>query len=261
MRAGVSTACLYPRLLEEALYDLALGGVSHTEIFINTDCECNRAFVAGLAETLSRFEMTCRAVHPYTCPMEPMMFFSNYPRRMNDILEYYKRFFGVMNQLGAQIFVFHGNKSGMQTPNALYFERYARLVQLGKSFGVTVAQENVSRCESGSLRFLKEMAAALGDDAHFVLDTKQAVRAKENIFDMVRALGDHICHVHISDHGELGDCLPIGKGRFQVKRFLGLLSEVGFDGSVMLELYRSNFDTISELVHNYHTLSRMLPEG
>ena len=29
LRAGVSTACLYPRVVEEALYDLALSGVSN----------------------------------------------------------------------------------------------------------------------------------------------------------------------------------------------------------------------------------------
>lgn len=34
LRAGVSTACLYPRVVEEALYDLALSGVSNVEIFI-----------------------------------------------------------------------------------------------------------------------------------------------------------------------------------------------------------------------------------
>lgn len=27
MRAGVSTACLYPKLLEESVYDLALNGL------------------------------------------------------------------------------------------------------------------------------------------------------------------------------------------------------------------------------------------
>ena len=34
LKAGVSTACLYPKVVEEALYDLAIGGVQHVEIFI-----------------------------------------------------------------------------------------------------------------------------------------------------------------------------------------------------------------------------------
>lgn len=45
LRAGVSTACLYPRVVEEALYDLALSGVSNVEIFINSHSELRRSFV------------------------------------------------------------------------------------------------------------------------------------------------------------------------------------------------------------------------
>ena len=36
LKAGISTACLYPQPIEEALYDLALGGVTMVELFINT---------------------------------------------------------------------------------------------------------------------------------------------------------------------------------------------------------------------------------
>ena len=77
LRAGVSTACLYPRPVEEALYDLALAGVSCVEIFINSHSELRRGFVDALAKLLQRFEMTCCSLHPYTCEMEPMMLFSN----------------------------------------------------------------------------------------------------------------------------------------------------------------------------------------
>lgn len=34
LKAGVSTACLYPQPTEESLYDLALGGVTTVEVFI-----------------------------------------------------------------------------------------------------------------------------------------------------------------------------------------------------------------------------------
>ena len=82
MQAGVSTACLYPRLLEESVYDLAVSGIAHTEIFVNTVSECTRTFVSGMADTMKRFDMTCRALHPFTCPIEPMLFFSEYERRV-----------------------------------------------------------------------------------------------------------------------------------------------------------------------------------
>lgn len=258
MRAGVSTACLYPKLLEESVYDLAVNGIAHTEIFINTTSELEKSYVSGLVETMNRFEMTCRSLHPFTCPIEPMLFFSGYKRRLDDALEFYKKYFNAMNILGAEIFVFHGNKKLVGVPNELYFESFKRLVDTGKEFGITVAQENVSRCTSGSLSFMKDMVKNLGDDAKFVLDTKQAVRAGENNFDIIRSLSQHIVHVHISDHGELGDCLQIGRGRFNIKQFLALLNEHSPDCSVMLELYRTNFDGISDLVNNYNTLVSMI---
>ncbi|MCD8219075.1 MAG: hypothetical protein LUC50_01585 [Ruminococcus sp.] len=56
LRAGVSTACLYPRVVEEALYDLALAGVGHVEIFINTHAELRTAFIDTLAKLMRRFD-------------------------------------------------------------------------------------------------------------------------------------------------------------------------------------------------------------
>lgn len=258
MKAGVSTACLYPRLLEESVYDLAVNGISHIEIFVNSDSELNKTYVSNIADTLKRFEVSCRSMHPYTCAMEPMMFFSAYERRVDDALEYYKKYFNAMNILGAKIFVFHGNKKILQIPCELYCERFLKLVETAKQFGITAAQENVSRCSSGSLSFMKEMVKHLGDNAKFVLDTKQAVRANESSFDILRTLKSHVVHVHISDHGEMGDCLQIGQGRFNIKKLIGILAEESPESSVILELYRSNFDAISDLINSYNILNKMI---
>lgn len=258
MKAGVSTACLYPKLLEESVYDLAVNGIDHIEIFINTYSELEKKYLYDIAAVLKRFEVSCRSLHPFTCPMEPMMFFSGYDRRVDDAIEFYKNYFQAMNILGAEILVFHGNKKIVPVDKDLYFDSFQRLVDAGKKFGVTVAQENVSRCTSGSLAFMKEMVKNLGDDARFVIDTKQAVRAGENNFNILRTLENHVVHVHISDHGELGDCLQIGRGRFDVKQFLAVLNEYSPECSVMLELYRSNFDGISDLTSNFATLTNMI---
>ncbi len=258
MLAGVSTACMYPKLLEDALYELAVNGISHIELFINADCELRRPFVATMAELMQRFGVTCSAVHPFACPIEPMMLFSGYERRVEDMLDYYKRFFEAMQTLGAQIFVFHGNSIHNPVPAEFYCERYRRLYEAGKAAGITVAQENVVRCQSGSLQFLQEMAKLMGDDARFVLDIKQAVRAKENPSQMLRVLGSHVAHVHISDHSEMGDCLLLGAGRFRIRGFLEELHACSPDASVILELYRSNYRGISDLISNYRMLSRMI---
>ena len=249
MQAGVSTACLYPE---------AVNGISHVEIFINSESELKKSFIANLAEIMKRYGVTCQSLHPFACPIEPMMLFSRYERRVNDMLDYYRRHFEAMQMLNAKIFVFHGNFKVNAVEQELYCERYLKLVEAGKEFGVVVAQENVDRCQSGSLAFLRYMNRTIGADAQFVVDVKQAVRAGESPLEMLQSLGNHVCHVHISDHGEKGDCLLLGAGNFRIRNFLETLYLYRQNCSVILELYRENFRGISDLVSSYRMLDRMI---
>ena len=258
MTAGVSTACLYPKLLEESLYDLALNGIPNVEIFVNTHSEMTKSFALSLLEILNHFDTKCVSVHPFTAEIEPIMLFSAYERRTRDALEYLKYCFEFMNILGAKIFVLHGNKGSINAPRELYCERYSMIYKLGQNFGIDVAIENVSRCQSGNLNFLRDLSDMLGDDVKFVLDTKQAVRSKENVFDMIKALGKKIIHVHLSDNGELGDCLMLGRGRLNIHRLISEIYSRNPDTSVILELYRSNFNGISDLVGNYNVIEKTI---
>ena len=255
MTAGVSTACLYPMPVEESLYQLAVNGISCVEIFINTHSELKKDFACNMADMLKRFDVKCVSVHPFTCELEHLMFFSEYERRMNDVLEYYRLYFSFMNTVGADIFVFHGAKGSIS--KELYWERYSKLYNLGREYGIQVAVENVSRCRSSSSSFIRDMAKMLGNEFSFVLDTKQALRSGESPFSFIDAAGKSLKHIHISDSGEMGDCLAIGKGSFRFGQFFDKVSGVNPDASVILELYRSSFRGISDLVSGYNILSRM----
>ena len=255
MKVGVSTACMFPKPLEESLYQLAVNGVGCVELFVNTHSELRKSFVHGLSKLMQRFDMTCPSVHPFTCEIEPLMFFSDYERRMTDAMEYYKLYFQFMNIVGADIFVFHGGKGDKGKEH--YCERYSKLYRLGKEFGVTVAVENVTRCQSRSSAFIRDISAILGGEFAFVLDTKQAIRAGETPMAFLDAAGKNVVHVHISDSGELGDCLPIGKGNFRFKPFFDKLNSLNPDANVILELYRSSFNSISDLISSYNILVNM----
>lgn len=255
MLAGVSTACLYPKPLEESLYDLTVNGVSCVEVFINTHSELKKSFAHGIANLLRRFDAKAVSLHPFTSEMEQLFFFSDYERRIEDAIEYYKYYFRFMNMTGAEIFVLHGGRSVKS--KELFCERFSRLYRVGRENGVTVALENVSRCQSSSSAYIRDVAAMLGDEFAFVLDTKQAVRAGEDPFSFIRAAGKSLAHIHISDSGELGDCLPVGKGRFDFRKFLAKAAQVNPDCNVILELYRNNFGPISELIRSYNALCNM----
>lgn len=258
MRAGVSSACLYPQLLEKSVEDIAKIGIKNTEIFINTDCELETSYLRGIRSILDYYGTRCISLHPYTCPIEPMLFFSAYERRVNDGIEYYKKFFQAMNILGAEIFVFHGNKGIVPVDESLYFDRFFRLSNAGKEFGITVTQENVARCQCNNIDILKNMVYQLGDVAQFTIDLKQAIRSNVDIYDIIDAIGENISHIHISDHTPKNDCLPLGKGILDLPKLLNALKEKSFNGAIMIELYRGNFSNVEELATNYEYLSKVL---
>ena len=123
---------------------------------------------------------------------------------------------------------------------------------------MSVAVENVARCKSASSAFIRNISGMLGDEFAFVLDTKQAIRAGETPMKFLEAAGSKTVHVHISDSGEMGDCLPIGRGRFDFRRFFARLSSLNPQCSIVLELYRSGFIGISDLISSYNILKNMI---
>ena len=258
MKAGVSTACMYPTVLEKAFHILAENGVKTAEIFVNSHCELSDPYLGEMLAVQKEYGMEVVSVHPFTCGIEPMMLFTAYERRVDDMLDYYKKFFEYMNLFGASFFVLHGNKNQNACADEVYFERYLKMQETAESFGVCVVQENVSRCTSGSLDFLLKMKNALGEKAAFVLDVKQAHRAGHDPIEMVKALGGNIRHVHFSDSGKNGDCLKFGFGEYDNAAFFSELKACGFDGNVILELYRNGYGDETELAENYFILQDYL---
>lgn len=258
MKAGVSTACLYPMVLEKAFLTLAQTGVKTTEIFVNSHCELSDPYKKEMLAVQKEYGIDVVSVHPFTCGIEPMMLFTAYERRVADMLDYYKRFFEYMNDFGAEYFVLHGNKVQNQIEDEMYFERYIKLQEAADKFGICVVQENVSRCTGGSLDFLVKMKKALRDKASFVLDLKQAHRAGNDPTEMVKALGKNIKHVHFSDFGKTGDCLKFGFGEYNNEAFFTALKEQDYNGNVVLELYRNGFGEAAELAENCTKLQNYL---
>ena len=173
MRMGVSTACFYPMLTELSLITLLEMGVTELEIFFNTSSELNKKYIKGLRSSLRKYGGKVRSIHPYSSMMEPFMFFSNYERRFNDMMDDYKRYFEAANMLDAELIVIHGDKLPAKTPDEKYFERFNRIIECGKKEGVIVGQENVNLHRSQNPEFLCRMREWIGDDCIFVFDIRQ----------------------------------------------------------------------------------------
>lgn len=247
MNFGISTACFYPALLEDAIEHLGQQGVKQIEIFANTYTETRDPYLSQMIERLRAYDMSVTSVHPFSCAFEPFLFFTPYERRYQDGLEQYKPLFEMAARVGAPYLVFHGNSNHSTYPSEAYYERFAGLRAVGKTFGVRLAQENVAPYHSHKPAFLKGLREYLADDVDFVLDIKQAVRVQTPVEEFLDAMGDRICHLHLSDHTEIADCLPIGQGEFDFQQLFKTLKQKQFDGTGVVELYRSNYGDYDEL--------------
>ncbi len=258
MLLGVSSASLYPLETERAVKQLGELGVRNTEIFLNDFSEMSGAIFDEILHTLHEYDMNVVSVHPFTSPMESMFLFSNYPRRQQALLDMYRRFFECMNKLGAKIFVLHGAILSSNCPDDLYFEQFSRLLDAADEFGVTVGQENISYCKSGSLGFLKRLREECGERTKYVLDLKQARRSGLSALEILDELGKDVIHVHVSDADGKSDCLPVGAGTENLALIVNRLKELGFDGALLIELYRSNYSEYEELAEGVKRLEKLL---
>ncbi len=262
MRTGISTACLYPLEVEKSLEKLLSMDFKVFEIFFNTFSELSPAFLKQLQKLLRGTEACIKSIHPFTSGMEGILFFSEYRRRVDDGLDFYKRYFEAACALEAEILVLHGQKgyqAGKLTEDD-YVERYLRLFWLGKSYGITVAQENVNQYRSESAAFVSRMKEKTGGECAFVLDIKQAIRAGEDPYAMCRAMGNRLVHLHINDNAPGADCLLPGRGEMDFRRLCAMLRETGYQGDCVIEVYRDNFAGLEELRPAKAFVSRLCAE-
>ena len=249
MREGISTACLYPMRLEESLATLLKMGFRLFEIFINTFSELTPGYIKNLQSILDGYGAQVKSIHPFTSGYEGFLLFSDYKRRYRDALTFYEQYFAAANILGAEIVVLHGQRdyANSSISEMEYCSRYEELFELGKRFGITVAQENVNKFRSESPGFIRRMRRYTNDNCAFVFDIKQAVRAEQDPYEMCEAMGDRIVHVHINDNDPSSDCLLPGSGAMNYQKLRKMLCSFGFDGDLIIEVYRKSFEQMEEL--------------
>ena len=246
MKFGISSSCFYPLETERSLELIGQTGAKLTEVFFNAPSELHGPLLRELIGIRDRYGMQIAAIHPFMSFAEDFYIFSEYERRFQDSLDFYKYFFAAGQTLGASLFVLHGARH-LHIEKERYAERLFKLNETAKSFGLRVAHENVVHYVGESPDFMAYLRDRLGDDFQMVLDLKQARRAGEDPFEFIDRLGKSIVHVHISDGDDLHDCLPPGKGTFDFPRLFDSLESIGYNGVYMIELYRRNFGEPDEL--------------
>lgn len=254
MSVGISSACFYPTITEDAVDFLCKNGVKTIEIFFNSACETKGKIFNEIYHKIHDNGVNVVSVHPFSSSFEPFMLFSDYERRFQDGLDFYKNFFEVCAQLGSKIFVLHGDREDRTYCDDRYLDRYHRLFLAAKEMGIILAQENVAYCRSKDISFLKKMKNELCDDVAFVLDLKQSRRAGIDYREYASVMGEKLVHLHANDFDSTHDCLLPGKGITDFNVVYNELSKCNFQGDSIIEVYRSNFKDFEELLESIHYL-------
>lgn len=253
--SGVSSACFFPQETICSVKQLTDWKVPNIEVFFNTPRELEDDYTDRILELCEQAGTKVVSVHPFTSLVESMFFFSDYPGRMQDACNFYRRYFKAAQKLGAKLLVFHGDSPHN---HMVSLEKgFVNLKELDKiakeEYGIRVAYENVSWCRGNDPDYFVKLLEYY-PEMTFVLDVKQALRAGRDPLEYLEKLKNSIVHIHISDSDEGRNCLPIGMGKMDVPAFLQKLVDCGFSGCVLEEVYRDSFGEPQELCRSYQKL-------
>lgn len=259
MQGAVSSACFFPEDTLGSVQLLQGLGVERIELFLNTFRELSPSFAETMGQLLRSNGTKVCALHPFSSGFEPFFFFSRYEGRMEDGMELYKRYFELCQLWQVPRLVFHGDYGGSTFPTERYCEHFAALSCTAAQYGVQLCQENVARCRSGSPAFIREMRRLLGKDAAFVLDLKQARRSGACLEEFLDAMGPCLAHLHISGADAKSDCTAPAPDTLDIPQLLGMLKKTGYDGDLVIELYRDGFSNPAQLQRSYRYINGFLP--
>ncbi len=258
MQVGASSACFFPLETEKSLQNVLDLGFKTNEVFFNTSSELEDPFVMDLKRRSDEKGASVISVHPFSSALENNCIFGEYQRRYDDFIDLYHRHCHAAALLGAKVLVIHGSFAVQkrQLTDEFYFDRFRSLIEIGKQEGVMVCQENVVRYRSQSIAFLKKMREALGSDFHMVFDVKQSIRCGYDPFEVLDTFKENIVHIHLSDNGEAGDCLPPGRGSFDFKRLFDTMNGVNYKGGYVIEIYSKGYHVKEELAQSKRFLDK-----
>lgn len=251
MDIGISTACFYPTLTEEALDKVAKMNIHKAEVFFNAVAEYDIEYCKRLEEILAAGQIEVVSVHAFCIILEPYLF-NEYERRRSDSFLILQKFLSAAQYLGAKYYTFHGNLARATTQSfdyAAYAAQLDRIADLSGEYGIRLAWENVSWCQSGAPQFIERtMEYAKSDNIGFTFDFKQAFRSQHQPEEYFKVMGDKIVNIHINDMDVENQCCLPGKGILDYPKYFSLLQD--YHGDLILEVYSENYDNSIQILNS-----------
>lgn len=258
MQIGISTASLFGRkFTEEALEFFANNNVPCAEVFLGSFCEYNQEFGKKLSQV--KGNVNIHSFHILTTQIEPQLYSLN-PRAREDSFEILEDALACAKEFGAKYYTFHGGTRFKKLPFKIDFAHVGkvtqRIIDCAKAYDITVAQENVHWGYYNYIGFFEELKKRTSG-LKGTLDIKQALLSGLTYKEYLKEMKEDIVTVHLLDVDERGNmCLP-GRGKTDFYEMFNMLKDVGFDGALLIEAYKNNFETYQEMFSSVSYLNEI----
>ena len=137
------------------------------------------------------------------------------------------------NAFGAKYYTFHGTA----------LEETRRLCE---KYGVALSLETVEWSTYNRPGVFKELLKYC-PRLFATFDIKQTRISGYPESEYLKETAGHISHVHVSDIDSCGKtCLP-GRGTYNFEDLFRRLADTGFNGAVMIEAYKDDYENVEEL--------------
>ena len=251
MKTGVSTASLFMRANnEDALPILDDLGVGCAEVFLTSFSEYDDGFARLLNERKGGLQIT--SVHDLNTQFEPQLF-SRCERVKRDAFVWLEKVMSAGKILGAPLYTFHGTarvKKASRNANADDFSHIgkslAEISQCCRKYGISLCLENVEWATYNRPSVFSALKSYV-PDLLGVLDVKQARISGYDYREYLTEMGKDIALVHISDVDERGKIVLPSQGVFDFNELALRLKDVGFDGALLVEVYKESYQEIADL--------------
>ena len=255
MKFGISTASLFLRKpTEEALKFLAENNVESCEVFFSTYCEYEKEFAQSLLSVKKNINVN--SMHVLNTQYEPQLYNLN-PRAKADAFKMLEKTTTAGEIIGAKYYTFHGMARYKVTPIKMDYDRIGsvtqEVIEVCKKHGITLSYENVHWSYYNYIGFFTEIKKRC-PELKGVLDIKQAWQNKIHYGEFIKEMNSDIVTVHVSDVDENGKIVLPGKGNFNFNEMFLRLKDVGFNGTVLIEVYKDSYQNESELFESLNFL-------